>query len=84
MVDRREAIYLQLGRLATCLPDDTQVPKAIDARKPMSEIRQAAAFEHANCEGLSWNTNGAYQDVIGVAGYADLFLVGDETVTIAN
>jgi hypothetical protein len=84
MFDRREAIYLELRSLATSLPDSSDVPKAIDTRSPLTQIRQAAAFERANREGLSWNTRGAYQDVIGVAGYGEPFLAGDETVTIAN
>lgn len=84
MFDRREAIYLELRELATSLPDNSQVPKAIDARSALTQIRQAAAFERANREGLSWNTNGAYQDIIGVAGYGEPFLAGDESVTIAN
>lgn len=84
MFDRKEAIYLELARLATSLPGGSQVRKEIDSRSALTRIQQSAAIERANREDLSWNANGAYQDIIGVAGYGGPFLAGDETVTIAN
>jgi len=84
VVDRREAIYLELARLATSLPERSPVRKEIDDRSPFAEIWQVAVIARANHQAMSWNTKGAYQDIIGVARYAGPFLAGDDTVTIAN
>lgn len=84
MRDRKDGIYLVLAWLAERLPDGSQVRREIAERSPLTQIRQASAGERLNTDNLTGEAARTYRDIIGVVGYAEPFLAGDERVVIAN
>lgn len=79
-----DVVLDELRRLAETLDESGPVNQAILGRRGLNQIRQTAATERLNRDGMDSGLAATYRDIIGFATYAEMFLKRDERVIIAN